>query len=107
MTNEFLYISFLNIQSKERRKMKKRFAYFYLMKREPEIIQQVVPAHVKYWGKFKSQNYLGGPFADRSGGLITFEATDINEATEVIKNDPFTIKDVLESKWIKEWMPEK
>ena len=76
------------------------------MKREPEKIQLVVPAHVKYWGKYKSDNYLGGPFADGSGGLITFDATDINEATSMIKGDPFTINDVLESKWIKEWIPE-
>jgi hypothetical protein len=40
--------------------MTKRFAYFYLMKREPEKIQQIVPLHVEYWGKYKSKNYLGG-----------------------------------------------
>ena len=87
--------------------MTKRFAYFYLMKRDPEKIQQVVPAHVEYWGKYKSENYVGGPFTDRSGGLITFDATDINEATSIIMGDPFTINDVLESKWIKEWILEK
>jgi hypothetical protein len=43
------------------------------MKREPEKIQQIVPLHVEYWGKYKSKNYLGGPFADRSGGLIIFD----------------------------------
>jgi uncharacterized protein YciI len=86
--------------------MTKRFAYFYLMKQEPEKVQQVVPAHVEYWEKFISQNYLGGPFADRSGGLITFDAEDINEATNIIKNDPFTINDLLESRWVKEWIPE-
>ena len=86
--------------------MTKRFAYFYLMKQEPEKVQQVVPAHVEYWEKFKSQNYLGGPFADRSGGLITFNTADINDATNIIKNDPFAINNLLESKWIKEWMPE-
>ena len=86
--------------------MTKRFAYFYLMKREPEKIQQIVPLHVKYWRKYKSDNYLGGPFADRSGGLIIFDSTDIDNATDIIKNDPFTISDLLESKWIKEWIPE-
>jgi uncharacterized protein YciI len=83
------------------------------MKREPEKIQQIVPLHVEYWGKYKSKNYLGGsknylggPFADRSGGLIIFEAKDINDANNIINNDPFTMNDVLESRWIKEWMPE-
>jgi uncharacterized protein YciI len=86
--------------------MTKHFAYFYLMKREPEKIQQVVRTHIEYWDKHKSENYLGGPFADRSGGLITFDATDINRATNIINNDPFTVNDLLESKWIKEWVPE-
>jgi uncharacterized protein YciI len=86
--------------------MKKRFAYFYLMKREPEKIQQVVPAHVEHWRKYKSDNYLGGPFVDRSGGLIIFDSTDIDNATDIIKNDPFTINDLLESRWLKEWLPE-
>lgn len=86
--------------------MKKRFAFFYLMKLEPDKIYQTVPAHVEYWEKYNSENYPGGPFADRSGGLIIFEAIDINEATNFIKNDPFIINDVLESTWIKEWIPE-
>jgi uncharacterized protein YciI len=77
------------------------------MNRDPKKIQQIVPAHIDYWGNHKSENYLGGPFADRSGGLITFDATDINEATSIIMSDPFTINDLLESKWIKEWVLEK
>jgi uncharacterized protein YciI len=60
----------------------------------------------KLLGRHKSKNYLGGPFADRSGGLIIFEAKDINDANNIINNDPFTMNDVLESRWIKEWMPE-
>jgi uncharacterized protein YciI len=95
--------------------MKKRFAYFYLMKREPEKIQQIVPLHVEYWGKYKSKNYLGGksknylggPFADRSGGLIIFDSMYIDNATDIIKNDPFNINDLLETRWLKEWMPEE
>ncbi|UCH65821.1 MAG: hypothetical protein JSW63_01425 [Ignavibacterium sp.] len=86
--------------------MTKRFAYFYLMKREPEKIKKIVPAHIDYWGNYKQENYLGGPFADRSGGLITFDASDINEAANIIKNDPFALNDLLESRWIKEWMTE-
>jgi uncharacterized protein YciI len=35
---------------------------------------------------------------------ITWEA--INDANNIINNDPFTMNDVLESRWIKEWMPE-
>jgi uncharacterized protein YciI len=72
-----------------------------------EKIQQIVPLHVEYWGKYKSKNYLGGPFADRSGGLIIFDSMYIDNATDIIKNDPFNINDLLETRWLKEWMPEE
>jgi uncharacterized protein YciI len=49
---------------------------------------------------------MGGPFADRSGGLITFEAESTEEATRIIMNDPFVSEDLLEDKWVREWMVE-
>lgn len=33
--------------------------------------------------------YLGGPFADRSGGLITFEASSPERAERMTAHDPF------------------
>ncbi len=47
--------------------MGKRFVYFYFMRIEPDKIQSVVPLHVEYWGNRNLKEYLGGPFADRSG----------------------------------------
>jgi hypothetical protein len=44
------------------------------MKKEADKIQSVVPLHVEYWRQRNLKGYMGGPFADRSGGLITFEA---------------------------------
>ena len=79
--------------------MAKRYAYFYFMKREPAKIQATVPAHVL-------EGYQGGPFADRSGGLIIFGADNIEEATGVIADEPFVMENLLEEKWIKEWMVE-
>ncbi|MFQ5627426.1 MAG: YciI family protein [bacterium] len=87
--------------------MNKRFAYFYFMKPEPDKIRQLVPAHVEYWRKCSLTNYSGGPFADRSGGLITFEATNLDETKKIVINDPFVLNDVLESNWIKEWVVEE
>jgi uncharacterized protein YciI len=84
--------------------MGKRFALFYLMKNEPEKIKAAVPLHIDYWHKLKLNKYLGGPFADRTGGLITFEAESIEEATRITMNDPFVLQDVLEDKWLKEWV---
>ncbi len=86
--------------------MGKRFVYFYFMKKEPDKIQSVVPLHVEYWKKCALSGYMGGPFADRSGGLITFETENIEEATRIIMNDPFVSEDLLEDKWIKEWVME-
>jgi uncharacterized protein YciI len=77
-----------------------RLAYFYFMKKEADKIQSVVPLHVEYWRQRNLKGYMGGPFADRSGGLITFEAESI------VVNDPFVSEDLLEEKWIKEWMVE-
>lgn len=84
--------------------MGKRFAFFYFMKREPEKIKAAVPEHIDYWHKLKLNNYIGGPFADRSGGMITFEAENIDDATKITNNDPFVSQGLLESKWIKEWI---
>ena len=86
--------------------MGKRFVYFYFMKKEPEKIQSVVPLHVEYWRQCDLKGYMGGPFADRSGGLITFEAESVDEATRITMSDPFVSEDLLEDKWVKEWMVE-
>ncbi len=86
--------------------MKKQFVVFYFMKKEPEKIQKVVPLHVEYWKKRNLKKYKGGPFSDRSGGLITFEAENIEEATKIIMNDPFVLENLIGNKWIKEWIVE-
>ena len=86
--------------------MGKRFASFYFMKKEPEKIKAVVLLHIEYWHKLKLNKYLGGPFADRTGGLITFETESIDKATSIIMNDPFVLQGLLESKWVKEWAVE-
>jgi uncharacterized protein YciI len=84
----------------------KRFVYFYFNRNEPEKIKQVVPAHVQYWKTANLRRYLGGPFADRSGGLISFAASNLEEATEFIQQDPFVLENLVVEKWIKEWIIE-
>ena len=86
--------------------MSKKFAYFYFMKKEPEKIGQIVPQHVEYWRGLNIDGYLGGPFSDRSGGLITFTADNIDQATDIVKKDPFIREDLLIDRWIKEWLVE-
>ena len=84
--------------------MKKQFAYFYFMKKNPDKIQQFVPAHVEYWKNSNVEGYLGGPFGDRSGGLITFKAENIEAAEKVADQDPFVTEDLLDNRWLKEWI---
>jgi uncharacterized protein YciI len=81
-----------------------RFLYFYLMKDAPELVRSVAPRHAEYWRDLALSNYLGGPFADRSGGLITFETGTASEAEQLVGRDPFVREDLLESRWVKGWM---
>ena len=84
----------------------RRFIYFYLNRNEPEKIREVVPAHVQYWKTAGLKNYSGGPFSDHSGGLISYAAQNLEDAREIMLRDPFIQEDLIDQKWIKEWMPE-
>ena len=84
----------------------KRFLYFYLMRKTPDTIRQLVPAHVQYWRSRDVPDYMGGPFADRTGGLITFSAVSLDDAQHIIMDDPFVREHLIEQSWIKEWLIE-
>ena len=56
--------------------MSPRFAYLYFMKDDPDRVRATVGRHVAHWKELGLSGYLGGPFEDRTGGLITFEAQD-------------------------------
>ena len=86
-----------------------RFAYVYFMAETadaPERVRETVPRHVAYWRGHPLAHYVGGPFADRSGGLITFEARSAAEADTLVANDPFVRAGVLARHWTKEWAVE-
>jgi uncharacterized protein YciI len=83
-----------------------KIVYFYSMKHEPDAIRAVAPAHAAYWRDLGLREYVGGPFADRSGGLITFAAGSAEEAERLITADPFSVEGLLEDSIVKEWTPE-
>jgi uncharacterized protein len=83
-----------------------RIAYLYWMKDDADRVSMVVPEHAAHWRDLAPPGYLGGPFADRSGGLITFEADSLQAAERIIAADPFVLQDVLESSAVKHWIPE-
>lgn len=47
-----------------------RLVCFYSMKGEPDRVRTVAPEHAAYWDDLEAPNYLGGPYAGQSGGLI-------------------------------------
>ncbi len=81
-----------------------RFIYVYFMKGETDRVQAAAPKHAAYWKGLALPHYLGGPFSDRSGGLITFETESDTEAEHLVANDPFLQEDVLERHWVKRWL---
>jgi uncharacterized protein YciI len=80
-----------------------RILYFYVMRDTPDRVRTVAPSHATYWRELGLGHYLGGPFADRSGGLITFQAGSLPEAEQLVFDDPFVQEDLLEQRWVKEW----
>ena len=81
-----------------------RMLHFYTMRQEPERVRAVGPKHAEYWRSVGAHGYQGGPFDDRSGGLITFEINSREEAERLIAADPFVREDLLESSWVKQWV---
>jgi uncharacterized protein YciI len=86
--------------------MSHRFLYVYAMKDRPDVVREVAPQHARYWHDLRLPGYLGGPFADRSGGSISFVAETGDAAEEFVAADPFVVADLLSESWLKEWQVE-
>lgn len=86
--------------------MSPHFAYIYVMRDEPERVRAVAPSHAAYWRGLGLSGYLGGPFEDGIGGLITFEAEDHDRARRLVEADPFVQEDLLEERSLRGWLPE-
>ena len=83
--------------------MSPRFAYLYFMRDDPERIREAVGRHVEHWQHQRLSGYLGGPFEDRSGGLITFHAEAAEPARRLVDDDPFAREGLIEASWLKQW----
>ena len=81
-----------------------QFLYFYIMdSTKADNIKEIARSHAAYWHSINPDSYKGGPFSDRSGGLITFKYKSYNDAKKLIDNDPFNLNNLLDKKWLKEW----
>lgn len=84
--------------------MEKIFAFCYFMKFEPARLKTLIPEQIKYWEEHARSNFTGGPFQDRSGGMLTFSAPNLAAAEEICKADPFVKSGLVEEYWVKEWL---
>ncbi len=82
-----------------------RVAYFYSLKDDPAV-RDVAPKHAAYWQGLDLEGYIGGPFTDRSGGLISFEVESLDRARELVDDDPFCEANLLAECSVKEWAVE-
>ena len=81
-----------------------RFLFFYLMTDDPARVRDAAARHAAYWQQHAPQEYLGGPFADRSGGLITFEVDNPSHAEQLVGNDPFLVEGLISRWWLHHWL---
>jgi hypothetical protein len=70
---------------------------------EPDTARCVAPQHAAYRQGLNLPAYLGGPFADRSGGLITFEGESTESAERLVADDPFVRLGLLQRRWLEHW----
>jgi uncharacterized protein YciI len=83
-----------------------QYAYFYFMRADGVGVPEAVPDHVAHWRGLGLEDYVGGPFEDRTGGLITFRAEGTSRAEQAVVNDPFVGRGLVEVYWLKCWLPE-
>jgi uncharacterized protein YciI len=79
------------------------FAFAYFLKDRPDRIREIAPYHSEYWRDIQDGRCISGPFADRCGGLVLFEADSLEEAAAVVDQDPFSVHALLAHWWVKEW----
>lgn len=70
----------------------------------PEKDAEILDEHKAYLQKYidKGKIYAKGPFTDHSGGLIIYKVETMEEAKQIIDNDPI-IRDNTREYMLKEW----
>lgn len=71
---------------------------------DPEKDAEILDEHKAYLQKYidNGKIYAKGPFTDHSGGLVIYSVDTIEEAKEIIENDPI-IRDNTREYTLKEW----
>jgi len=79
----------------------KQYIFFYFISASAEAVKLSAPNHARYWA---DKLISGGPFADFSGGFVTFEAESIDSAIAIANEDPFVKDRILNKSWLKKWV---
>jgi len=77
-------------------------AYFTVIDKEKE--KAILQNHLDYVNRLLQEKIIiaKGPFLDKSGGLIIYHTSSLEEATDYVMNDP-VILDGARTVEIKEW----
>ena len=76
------------------------------MQDDRDRVAATVAGHVRHWMQLGLPDYVGGPFADRTGGLITGMTYDNQQAQRAVDADPFVREGLLKAHWLKQWSPQ-
>jgi uncharacterized protein YciI len=68
---------------------------------DADLVNRVRPDHRAYCATLKSKGQLAasGPFTDKAGALIIYEANSQEAAEQLLKADPFHVAGVFQ-KWV-------
>ncbi|PRZ40817.1 hypothetical protein CLV47_114115 [Antricoccus suffuscus] len=77
----------------------------YVYDKGPEKRDAARMAHRDYLRTLFDQRkvLLSGPLADESQGYVVYYADNLDEATELLKNDPYNLQDGATCKGPREW----
>lgn len=89
----------------------KYFAVHYTYANEAKEIVELRPEHREFLGGLKDKGILvaSGPYTDGHGSALIIirleEPASIDDATELMNQDPFHIQKALAGRTIREWNP--
>ena len=69
------------------------------------LVAQVRSQHLRYVVTLLDQGRLitGGPYADGSGALFVYDVESMDDAREIVANDPYTMRGVVAAHELKRW----
>ena len=72
---------------------------------DPDLVVRVRPVHREYMDALIAGDHLvaGGPLADGGGALFIYEVDSLEEARQIVAEDPYTKEGVFADCELREW----